>query len=224
MRVKGKYILKYDLIDYAIKYDGGGFWLYIDNLEGYFNFNNGIGYLEIMFEDAEQERLYDRIWDQIIDNADNNGGIINDIKKIRLNGDELPLGNKFKINNVTIVIKALVKKNDIYYPKISLNNSTYEVQIIKMLEYDRIDVNEGIDTNKNILTSKKSWLCGYWYSVNKNFNYQKYMCNGCHDLSMKAISIHNLCIGYNNGNAYRINFVFMSKNDALKRNIINGKN
>ena len=30
-----------------------------------------------------------------------------------------------------------------------------------MLEYDRIDVNEGIDTNKNILTSKKCWLCGY---------------------------------------------------------------
>ena len=41
------------------------------------------------------------------------------------------------------------------------------------------------------------------------------MCNGCHDMSMKAISIHNLCIRYNNGNAYRINFVFMSKNDAL---------
>ena len=36
------------------------------------------------------------------------------------------------------------------------------------------------------------------------------MCNGCHDMSMKAISMHNLCIGYNNGN-----FVFMSKNDAL---------
>ena len=81
-----------------------------------------------------------------------------------------------------------------------------------MLEYDRIDVNEVIDTNKNILTSKK---CGYWYFINKNFNCQKYMCNCYHDMSMKAISIYNLCIGYNNGNAYRINFVFMSKNDAL---------
>ena len=85
LSAKGKYILKYDLIDYAIKYDGGGFWLYIDDLEGYFNFNNGIGYLEIMFKDAEHERLYDRIWDQIIDNANNNGGIIKDIKKLRLN-------------------------------------------------------------------------------------------------------------------------------------------
>ena len=80
-----------------------------------------------MFKHAEQESLYDRIWDQIIDNADNNGRIIKDIKKIILNGDELPLGHKFKINNVTIVIEALVKKNYIYYPQISLNNCTYEV-------------------------------------------------------------------------------------------------
>ena len=29
------------------------------------------------------------------------------------------------------------------------------------------------------------------------------MCNGCHDISTKAISMYNLCIGYNNGNAYR---------------------
>ena len=28
-------------------------------------------------------------------------------------------------------------------------------------------------------------------------------------------SMHNLATGYNNGNAYRINFVFMSKNNAL---------
>ena len=41
------------------------------------------------------------------------------------------------------------------------------------------------------------------------------MCNGCHDVSTKAISMYNLCIGYNNGNTYRINFAFMSKNDAL---------
>ena len=37
------------------------------------------------------------------------------------------------------------------------------------------------------------------------------MCNIC----VKSISMHNSCIGYNNGNAYRINFVFMAKNDAL---------
>ena len=84
-----------------------------------------------------------------------------------------------------------------------------------MLEYNRIDLSEGIDVNRNTLKSKKCYLRGYWYFINKNFNYQKYMCNGCHDISTKAISMYNLCIRYNNGNAYRINFAFMSKNDAL---------
>ena len=84
-----------------------------------------------------------------------------------------------------------------------------------MLEYDKINMNEGIDINKNISISKRCWLYGYWCFIDKNFNYQKYMCNGCHDMSLKAISLHNLCTGYNNGNAYRMNFVFMSKNDAL---------
>ena len=127
MSVKGKYILKYDLIDYAIKYDGGGFWLYIDDLEGHFNFDNGIGFLEIIFKDAEQEKLYDKIWDEIIDNVHNNDGILKNIKKIRLNVDQLPLGHKFEINNITIVIKAVVKKDGVYYPQISLNSCIYEV-------------------------------------------------------------------------------------------------
>ena len=63
-----------------MKYDGGGFWLYLDDLEGYFDFNNNIGFLEIIFKDAEQEKLYDRIWDQIINNIDDNGGVLKDKK------------------------------------------------------------------------------------------------------------------------------------------------
>ena len=84
-----------------------------------------------------------------------------------------------------------------------------------MLEYDRIDLNEGIDVTKNKLISKECWLFNHWYFINKNFNYQKNMCNGCHDMSIKANSIHNLATGYNNNNAYRLIFTFMSKNDAL---------
>ena len=78
LNVKGKYLLKYDLTDYAIKYDGGGFWLYLDDLEGYFDFNNNIGFLEIIFKDPEQEKLHDRIWDQIFNNIDDNGGVLKD--------------------------------------------------------------------------------------------------------------------------------------------------
>ena len=78
LSVKSKYFLKNNLTDYTIKHDGGGFWLYIYDLEGYFNFNNGIGFLEIMFKDAEQERLYEKIWEQIIDNVNNGGWLLKD--------------------------------------------------------------------------------------------------------------------------------------------------
>ena len=85
-----------------------------------------------------------------------------------------------------------------------------------MIEYDRINVVEGIDLTKNKLVSRECWLCGYYYYfLDKNFNYQRHLCNGCHDMSMKANSMHNLAIAYNNGSAYRISFVFISKNDAL---------
>ena len=69
------------------------FGYFLNDLEGYFDFNNGIGFLEIMFKVAEQEKLYDKIWDQIIDNINNNKRI-KDSKKIRLSSDDLPLGHK----------------------------------------------------------------------------------------------------------------------------------
>ena len=56
-----------------------------------------------------------------------------------------------------------------------------------MLEYDRIDTSEGIDTTKTN-KSKERDICHYWYFLDKNFNYEKYLCNGCHDLMQKAIS------------------------------------
>ena len=64
--VKSKYIPKYDITDYAIEYNGSGFWLYINDSEGSFSFKDGIGYLEIIFKDIEQEELYNKIWDKII--------------------------------------------------------------------------------------------------------------------------------------------------------------
>ena len=75
-----------------------------------------------------------------------------------------------------------------------------------MLEYDKIDINEGIDVNKNKLVSKECIICNCSYFINRNFNYQRYVCDGCHDMSLKTSSMLNLAIGYNNGNAYRLIF------------------
>ena len=45
---------------------------------------------------------------------------------------------------------------------------------------------------------------------------------GCHDLLQKAMSFNNVAIVYVKGNAYRIHFWYMSKDDAI--NIMNGSN
>ena len=50
----------------------------------------------------------------------------------------------------------------------------------KMLEYDKIDISEGIDINKTS-ASKECDICHYWYFLNKNVSYESYLCNGCHD-------------------------------------------
>ena len=51
----------------------------------------------------------------------------------------------------------------------------------KMLEYDKIDISEGIDMNKTS-ASKECDIYHYWHFSDKNFSYEPYICNGCHDL------------------------------------------
>ena len=50
--------------------------------------------------------------------------------------------------------------------------------------------------------------------LDKKFNYGPYLCNGCYDMSLKAVSIKNVAIINHNGNHYRVNFAFISKKDA----------
>ena len=83
-----------------------------------------------------------------------------------------------------------------------------------MLEYDRIDISEGINTNKTS-ASKECNICHYWYFLDKTFNYEQYVCNGCHDLMPKAISFENIAIVSVKRNDYRIHFWYMNKKDAI---------
>ena len=84
-----------------------------------------------------------------------------------------------------------------------------------MLEYDRTDISEGIDINKSSDKSKECHICHYWYFLDKNFSYQTYLCNGCHDLMQKAMNFNDVAIVSVKGNDYRIHFWYMSKNDAI---------
>ena len=83
-----------------------------------------------------------------------------------------------------------------------------------MLEYDTIDISEGIDINKtNAL--KQFDICHYWYFLNKNFNYEPCLCNSCHDLIQIAINFNDVAIVSTKENDYRIHFWYMSKDDAI---------
>ena len=82
-----------------------------------------------------------------------------------------------------------------------------------MLEYNKIDISEGIDVNKTDL-SKECDICHYWCFKDIGFKYEPYLCNGCHDLMQKAMSFNDVAV--------RINFWYMSKDDAI--NIMNGSN
>ena len=83
-----------------------------------------------------------------------------------------------------------------------------------MLEYDRIDISEGIDMGKTN-KSRKCGICHYWYFLDKNFNYEKYLCNGCHDLMQNAMNFNDIAVVSIKGNDYRIRFWYMSKDEAI---------
>ena len=75
-------------------------------------------------------------------------------------------------------------------------------------------------------TSRKCCLCKFYYFLDKNCKCCPYLCNGCYDMSMKAVSVQNLTIINRNGNYYRVFFTFMTKKYAynlIKNAIIMGE-
>ena len=83
-----------------------------------------------------------------------------------------------------------------------------------MLEYERIVTSEGIDLNKPD-KSKEFMICHYWYFLNKNFKYEQYLRNGCHDLMQKTMNFNDVAIVSIKGSDYKIHFWYMCKNDAI---------
>ena len=62
-----------------------------------------------------------------------------------------------------------------------------------MLQYEKIDVLEGIDTDKTRL-SKECMLCHYWYFKDVRFKFEPYVCNKCHDIMMTAYELKSIAI------------------------------
>ena len=90
-----------------------------------------------------------------------------------------------------------------------------------MIEYERIDVSEGIDVDKTNL-SKECDIYHYWYFKDIGFKYEPYLCDGYHDVMQKAMDLNNIAFVYIKESAYRIHFWYMSKDDAINK--MNGSN
>ena len=61
-----------------------------------------------------------------------------------------------------------------------------------MLYYYRIDINEGNNLAKSN-NSKESIICHYWL-FNYGFEFQNYVYNGCHDLTMLSVNKSDITI------------------------------
>ena len=61
-------------------------------------------------------------------------------------------------------------------------------------QYEKITNDEGIDHSRNISTSRFCDVCKFWFFVDRNFNYEDYACNGCHNILMMTYSIGNIVI------------------------------
>ena len=105
---------KNDIKVHNERYENGGFYLIIDNLEGHF------GSLNMLFVDNDQKNKYYRVWKE-------NHGELKSCKEIRLFYNDLPIGHVFKIDSMTIVIRSFIERDNKFYPEISLNHCSYEI-------------------------------------------------------------------------------------------------
>ena len=58
-------------------------------------------------------------------------------------------------------------------------------------------------------------ICHYLDFLDKDFKYEPYICNGCHNLMSKAMNFNNVVIVSVKGSDYRIHFLYMAKDDAM---------
>ena len=85
-----------------------------------------------------------------------------------------------------------------------------------MLRYQKINVSEGIDVNKTS-ASEECELCHNQFFKDVGFQFEKHVCNGCHDLLTMAYSLKNIAILSAKGATFKCVLMGTSKNEGLKR-------
>ena len=108
--------------------------------------------------------MYEEIWAEIKDKIKKikngiDGEYGKDYMKVKFDfDDDLPLNKLLKFHTLTIIIRHVFEKDKKYYPQFFLDDCLYEAQ---MLEYDKIDISEGIDVNKSSNNSRECSFCHF---------------------------------------------------------------
>ena len=110
-----------------IRYKNGGFYLTINNLRGYYNFNNNLGTLTMLFDNINQQDKYYQVWKDIFKVINGGHGELKLHENIRLYHNDLPIKQVFKIHSITVVIKSLIEKNNKFYLELSINHCLYKL-------------------------------------------------------------------------------------------------
>ena len=80
-----------------------------------------------------------------------------------------------------------------------------------MLQYNKIDVSEGIDVNKTS-ASKECELCHYWFFKNIGIKFEEHICNGCHSFLTMTNYLKDTAILSAKGATFRCILIGISKN------------
>ena len=85
-----------------------------------------------------------------------------------------------------------------------------------MLQYEKIDVSERIDTNKTI-TSKECMLCHHCYFKDVGFKFKPHVCNKCHYVLMTTDELKDIAILNVKGVDFRCILWDICRDEAVNR-------
>ena len=118
---------------YYVKYDGYPFYLFIDDLKGYFK-NSKEKELKFIIEDQKKRKIYNQIWDKTKELINSINCVVfrfcdysRDRNVIRFDTDDaLPLNAMVSVYSMAIVIRSVYRTClDRFYPQIYLKNCIY---------------------------------------------------------------------------------------------------
>ena len=87
--------------------------------------------------------------------------------------DELPLNKLENFPAMTVIIRSTFEEDDKYYSQLFRRMFTW---VIKIVQYKKIDVSEGIDTNKTS-ASKECMFCHFWHFKSIGHKFESNVCN-----------------------------------------------